>query len=961
MKNRIIIIFLLINFICIESLAQLSKDSIQALFPCGNFVSFNDNVACYRLKGIKKGGMYGFCYYNQDYKPELSFPMHSWSSQGGEVTKWLNSPCYTIIAPMYDYALPFSQGWAPVCIGKKWTYVSKDGHYLFDFVLDAAFPFEQSKARVLFEGQYYEIDLNGQGLPDNAYKKTSDLELTLKANIINQLFLESQYEKAVYNGKKIYEDITTAQNGLLPELSAKGLADAIKIASFTMAAQNNIMSLSVNRLRDIFNEYRTLHVNRFVSFESRHPSLLRYNAERYFSVYKSIYSKENSAIIVEIDRCDYKAAIIKFEDWIEKNNVSIKDNFLLLMTYYYLSELSDDFENANRLLIHIADMYENKFKDLDIEEDALGVLLSDIKKYQSAELVFSKFIRQNRGKKNKEVLFSLYYNMALMYKSAKEQQQSIDCFHKALKIELPEEMTAIRLECLADFLHSQLAVGEVEEDLLDEYVNSEIDYNANLFESKNTLVTNRYWGNSLQRMQRLLCYLGVCTDEKFLKSAFALSVFQQGIIFDVEKYMTKSVSFLNSPVLTKQYQDFLNKKMSYKGIDVFDFISTDLENRDSIYQLFYVEEKIKNTIKQRLGHYIPTAHYKAINNEKLLKNMIDVVVYNDSCNLFRIGAFVYSSNDEITFIPLSVEDEFSSDKFWDAINVSKRFNKDADIYVYYSVLDTFGLEYYKTKTGVVPYTKYRLHRSSSLANTIEDKNVTAKDAVLYGGLDYGDKLVAESRGASRGYLEYSEIEINSICRVLQHAGMKIQLKTEDNGTIDSFRKLSGNSPNILHFATHGYSIKKSHEYNLMEDRFNYYRQNTDIQQREWLMNNTGLFVSLDSLGNNVLNANVVASCDFSHTNLVVLSACSTMSGRNSDGNMQTIGLTTAFSLASAHNIITSLRDVNDKKACEFMVIFYENYTKTGLLYDSFRNTVFTMQQRYIDYPYFWNSFVLVEN
>lgn len=134
MKNRIIIIFLLINFICIESLAQLSKDSIQALFPCGNFVSFNDNVACYRLKGIKKGGMYGFCYYNQDYKSELSSPMHSWSSQGGEVTKWLNSPCYTIIAPMYDYALPFSQGWAPVCIGKKWTYVSKDGHYLFDRV-----------------------------------------------------------------------------------------------------------------------------------------------------------------------------------------------------------------------------------------------------------------------------------------------------------------------------------------------------------------------------------------------------------------------------------------------------------------------------------------------------------------------------------------------------------------------------------------------------------------------------------------------------------------------------------------------------------------------------------------------------------------------------------------------------------------------------------------------------------
>lgn len=393
-------------------------------------------------------------------------------------------------------------------------------------------------------------------------------------------------------------------------------------------------------------------------------------------------------------------------------------------------------------------------------------------------------------------------------------------------------------------------------------------------------------------------------------------------------------------------------------------ISTEDYGKNEIYDLFETEERIKEAIIQKQRHYIPFEHYKSIiTKPSLSKNVIDVVQYKDDSNLYRAGAFVSTSKGSISFIPLSTHDEFSSDEFWNKINLFHRFSPKEDIFVYYGVLDTLGLEYHKTYSREAPYVKYRLHRCSSISGLYVDNSGPASpnNAFLYGGLEYGDSLVARTRGADKGYLEYSEKEIDAVGEILTNKGKHVEYKKETEGTIHSFSELSSRSPQILHLATHGYSYSKKHEFNPLGDRFNFYRQNTDIQQREWLMNNTGLYMSLDSTGNNILYANTVASCDLSQTDLVVLSACSTLSGNSSDGNMQTIGLTTAFSLASAQKIITSLRDVNDEKTCEFMTMFYRMFAESNALYDSFRNTVLEMKQKYPKNPHFWNSFVLVEN
>ena len=961
MRNKLVFIFVLLSVFCINTFAQLSKDSIQMLFPNGKFVSFKDNIACYRLNGIKKGGMYGFCKYDTAYKPDFTSKVHHLDIHD-ESIQVMNSACYTIIAPIFDYALPFEQGWAPVCINKKWTYVSEDGRYLFDFVLDAAFPFKNGKAKVIFKGESYEINLAGKGLPKCAYSETDEISISLKAATVNQLLAEAQYEKTLEKGREFYRITATEQNNGLPELSASVLKDLITVACATMSAQNSLMSFFIN-MKDKFNKYRELNIEHFISFESRHSAINRYNAETYFSSFRETYSNECRDVIMEMDRLDYKSAIVKFEKWLETNNIEIKDNLLLTMTYYYLAELSDDFETSNVLLLSMTALYENNMGRLNLDDLNLGVFLADIKRYQSAESILDRLLKHANDKVKSDKLFGIYYNMALMYKELNNKQKSIAFFSKALQTDIPEEMTALRLECMSDMINLQLACGIVDAELLGEYVNAEIDYNRDFFEKNNSLTINRVWGNSLVRMQRVIEYLEKCNDPAFLRTVFALSVFQQGIIIDADRYLAKTIFFSENDTIKKQYSDFLYKKSMYKGIDVFDMISKDDTERNGIYSLFSIEENIKNAITTNTGHYIPTTHYKKINTEECKNvNMIDIVRFRHGGNLFKFGALLNSSNGIVSYVPLAEYDEFSPGGFWNKIGINHRFNRDEDIYVYYGELDTLGLEYHFVAENDFPFINYRLHRSLSLANLFTGDSLNKNNsAVLYGGLMYGDKLIAETRGAVKGFLEHSETEVDEISGILESKGMHVKVKKGIEGIAASLSELSGNSPQILHLATHGFSNTREHFYNVHENRFNYYRQNTDVQQKEWLMNNTGLFMSLDSLENNSIYANSVASFDLSQTELVVLSACKTLSGDSSDGNTQTIGLTTAFSLASAQNIISSLRDVDDEKTYEFMTVFYKLYAESDKLYDSFRNTVLLMKQKYPDNNQYWSSFVFVEN
>ncbi len=86
---------------------------------------------------------------------------------------FMNKCGRVVIPAVFDFALPFSQGLAPVCqgcqkgtqgehsryMGGNWGYINKQGEMVIPAVYEQAAPFQQGKARVKVKDQAFFIDL----------------------------------------------------------------------------------------------------------------------------------------------------------------------------------------------------------------------------------------------------------------------------------------------------------------------------------------------------------------------------------------------------------------------------------------------------------------------------------------------------------------------------------------------------------------------------------------------------------------------------------------------------------------------------------------------------------------------------------------------------------------------------------------------------------------------------------
>lgn len=308
--------------------------------------------------------------------------------------------------------------------------------------------------------------------------------------------------------------------------------------------------------------------------------------------------------------------------------------------------------------------------------------------------------------------------------------------------------------------------------------------------------------------------------------------------------------------------------------------------------------------------------------------------------------------------------------------------------IYYSpagMLQTINLDWIGKDTLHNLCDEYKLYRLSStreLINSVCDTN--SDNAILYGDITYSTNTSINQEYSKSKYrsttrsgfapLSKTAKEIDSIVREFGLLNKPSLVYKKTIATEESFRRISGNSPKVLHIATHGFyyspeAIEKEYQSGNFiafqgmnpelyhsglalsgaQDTWSYSKSPQDITK----------FLELDSDKDGILLSAEISGMDLSNTDLVVLSACETALGNvTSEG---VYGLQRAFKLAGVNSILMSLWKVDDDATQLLMTSFYKNYIN-GM---SKRKALLAAQKLVkntpgFEDPYNWAAFILLD-
>lgn len=309
--------------------------------------------------------------------------------------------------------------------------------------------------------------------------------------------------------------------------------------------------------------------------------------------------------------------------------------------------------------------------------------------------------------------------------------------------------------------------------------------------------------------------------------------------------------------------------------------------------------------------------------------------------------------------------------------------------IYYAptgVLQEINLDWIEDGDSNVLATTYNLYRLSSTREIlIQDKFRYQNDAILYGDIAYSimdsplhESVKSKYRSSTRagfGPLTGTSIELDSIECELGSRNVKSKVFRKDLATEVAFRRLSGQSPEIIHIATHGFyysreEIEKEYKsgnfsnfiaYQGIKPELNHSGLALSGAQDTWLNESGDIskYVETGSENDGILLSSEIAQLDLTNTDLVVLSACETALGNvKSEG---VYGLQRAFKLAGVNSLIMSLWKVDDDATQMLMTAFYQNYLN-GM---SKREALLTAQMKVrntpgFEDPYNWAAFILLD-
>lgn len=308
--------------------------------------------------------------------------------------------------------------------------------------------------------------------------------------------------------------------------------------------------------------------------------------------------------------------------------------------------------------------------------------------------------------------------------------------------------------------------------------------------------------------------------------------------------------------------------------------------------------------------------------------------------------------------------------------------------IYYSPVSTLN----RLNLSAIPYSKtqtmgehWNMIMVSCTDNIHRDTPINLNSCAVFGGVNYDgteDELRSnalayrpsrssdhifrgEDRGRYWGNLTGTKEEADSICNLLKKNDVSCKLYEGLEANEEAVKALDGESPSILHFATHGFYITKNEE----KEQMQFLNRTYSGTAEDNSMKCSGLILAggniswmrgkgFEGIEDGILTAEEIMQLDLHTTDLVVLSACETALGDHNsvDG---VFGLQRAFKKAGVNTIIMTLWSVNDNVTKELMLEFYENLLESKSKRSAFNAAVQTIRAKY-KLPTYWAGFVMLD-
>lgn len=497
------------------------------------------------------------------------------------------------------------------------------------------------------------------------------------------------------------------------------------------------------------------------------------------------------------------------------------------------------------------------------------------------------------------------------------------------------------------------------------------------------------------------------------------ALFAKGILLNTDMEMRKLILESGDSVLIAKYNNYSSNISIYNKL-IETPVAKRFINVDSLHKVIQRQEMELAKDSKAYGDYTNNLNisWKDV-QRKLCDNdiaieFLDFPIYNTDSIMYVALTLKkeYDCPHMVTLFEANQLNSIPKDVYYTQTDISNLVWKPLEdelkgvkdiFFAPTGELHRIGIEYLpisKTKNISDEYTLYRLSSTRQIA-AIPDET-KGKNNILYGGLDYDEKsddISIDSASAkapilrsafsranvdslslrsSFEFLEGTKKEADMIAKDMRLHNVPYVYYSGIDGTEESFKKLDGTRPKVMHIATHGFFLTEEEagkskfnrpEIVLLTEGF----QKVGRPVEDKSMTRSGLLFSgcnhainheqiPDGEEDGILTAQEISTLDLRGLDLVVLSACQTGLGDIISGE-GVFGLQRGFKKAGAKTILMSLDKVDDEATRILMVEFYRNLMNGKTKHQSLKDAQKYLRQvdngKYDD-PKYWASFIMLD-